>query len=121
MPKLWSNVLRHWQDDINLLLGIWLFISPWVLGYADAQTAAWHSWGLGLLIGVGALMALIRFFAWEEWINAAFGVWLIVAPWLLGFSGESVAMWNHVVIGVLTAVLAIWSATSGEEHRPATT
>ena len=26
--------LKHWQDPINALLGIWLVLSPWAVGYS---------------------------------------------------------------------------------------
>ena len=26
---------KRWQDQVILVLGIWLFISPWALGYAS--------------------------------------------------------------------------------------
>lgn len=28
---------NNWQDWVNLILAGWLFISPWVLGYAALQ------------------------------------------------------------------------------------
>ena len=111
MSKRWRRVLPHGQDGLNLLLGRWLFAAPWVPRYEHAELAAWHSRGLGLLIAVGALWALVRFAPWEEWINAAFGVWLIIAPWLL--------VWNHVLC--LTALLAMWSLMAHDESHPATT
>ena len=30
---------NRWQDWLNLILGAWLFISPWVLGFANTATA----------------------------------------------------------------------------------
>jgi len=27
---------RHWQDWLNLLIGVWLFISPWAVGFASS-------------------------------------------------------------------------------------
>src|SRR2546429_6629415 len=27
--------MKHWQDPINVLLGAWLAVSPWVLGFQD--------------------------------------------------------------------------------------
>jgi hypothetical protein len=31
---------------------------------------------------------------WEEWPNLVMGAWLVVAPWVLGFSGVASAKWN---------------------------
>ena len=42
--------LAEWEDWINLVLGAWLFFSPWIFGYAHAAAAAWNSWIVGVLI-----------------------------------------------------------------------
>ena len=40
---------KRWQDWLNLLIGIWLFISPWVIGFAGTRHAAsWNAWILGV-------------------------------------------------------------------------
>nr|WP_281166742.1 SPW repeat protein [Thermus igniterrae] len=44
---------------------------------------------------------------WEEWLNVLLGVWLILSPWLLGFSGVGNAMWNALIVGVLVGALAL--------------
>ena len=48
-----------WEEWANLLLGIWLIVSPWVLGFA--HTSAMH-----FSIGVGAAVAF--FAAIELWL-----------------------------------------------------
>ena len=40
-------------------------------------------------------------------INIVAGLWLIIAPFVLGYSGMSGALWNDVVLGIGVAVLAI--------------
>jgi hypothetical protein len=40
---------------INLLVGIWMFISPWVLGYAVVTPALWNALIVGLLLAIVAL------------------------------------------------------------------
>lgn len=38
---------NQWQDWLNLLLAVWLFVSPWVLGFTTADggtsVAAWNT------------------------------------------------------------------------------
>ena len=34
--------------------------------------------------------------------------WLIVSPWVLGFSALQEAMVNALIVGAVVAVLAIW-------------
>ncbi len=35
---------------INFLIGIWVFISPWVLNYAGLSGIAWSAWIIGALV-----------------------------------------------------------------------
>jgi predicted MFS family arabinose efflux permease len=100
----------YWQDVLNCVLGVGLFFSPWVFGFASEQTAAWNAHVVGAIIAVMALAAMLAFQDWEEWVSVALGVWLVVSPWLLGFSAVSLAMMTHVIIGVATLVLSLWSS-----------
>ena len=43
---------------INVILGIWLFISPWVLGFAYRTGMAWTAWIIGVLVFILALWAI---------------------------------------------------------------
>ena len=108
----------YWQDVLNFLLGIGLFFSPWVLGFAFEQTAAWNAHVFGAIIAVIALAAMFAFHDWEEWISAALGGWVIVAPWVLGFSAHGSAMMTHVLIGIATLVLALWSSAEHSTGLP---
>jgi hypothetical protein len=104
-----------WQDWANLILAVWLFLSPWILGFAAARgadpaaaNASWNAWLFGIVIGVIAAVAIARLQKWEEWVNAILGVWLFVAPWALGFSGLSNATWDHWIVGALVFAFAVW-------------
>ncbi len=99
---------KHWQDPINLVLGLWLIASPWALSYNYERVATWNAAIVGLLIAAAALYTLFRIMAWEEWAGVAFGVWMIVSPWVLGFSAVAAATWNAVLIGLAVAALALW-------------
>ncbi|MBI2291685.1 MAG: SPW repeat protein [Betaproteobacteria bacterium] len=52
---------RRWQDWVNMLLGLWLFVSPWPLQYASHEAAAWNAYGLGTAIVAFAAVAILRF------------------------------------------------------------
>lgn len=43
-----------WEEWVNVLLGIWLVLSPWILGYAAQGPATWNAVILGLLVGLVA-------------------------------------------------------------------
>ncbi len=116
MSELTKRAGSYWQDTINVLLGLWLIISPWALGFAGDTTLAWNVWTVGAIIAVVAIAALVAFQRWEEWINVALGAWLIASPWVLGFAGNEAAMWNAVVVGIAVGGLALWSSMIEHER-----
>lgn len=97
---------------INLLAGIWLFISPWVYGYSG-HINAWNSWIIGCII---AILAGVRLSApvqsWVSWINCVLGIWTFFSPWIFGYTGDTGRFVNNLVVGVIVFVLAIASARS---------
>lgn len=96
----------RWQDWTNLMFGAWLFLSPWLLQYTTLGAASWNSFVFGVSIVVFAAWALFAPRVWEEWTNLILGLWLIIAPWVLGFSAQKLATWNLMVVGVVVAVLS---------------
>jgi len=35
-------------------------------------------------------------------------LWVVVSPWILGFSDLNVALWNNIFIGVLIGLVFLW-------------
>ena len=48
------SIFRDWEEWINVVLGAWLAVSPWVLGIASAA-ARWNFLIVGTLVVVLAL------------------------------------------------------------------
>ena len=119
MRKVTETLSHRWQDVVNLIAGVWLIAAPWLLGFTQDGTAAWNAYVLGAIIAVAAAAALVAFHEWEEWVSALLGLWLIVSPWILGFTGLAAAMWNAIVVGVIVGGLALW-AIYDARHQPAT-
>jgi hypothetical protein len=44
-----------WAVTVNLLLGIWVAVSPWVLGLAGNVELTWNSLIVGIAVAVLAL------------------------------------------------------------------
>lgn len=40
------------------------------------------------------------------WLGIILGIWLIIAPFVLGYSNVINAMWNDIIIGILVAVVS---------------
>jgi len=108
--------MKHWQDPVNGLLGAWLILSPWAVGFADNQMAMVNFVVVGVLLIAAAIGAIMVPKAWEEWVEAALGVWLMASPWLLGFAGMATAMQNAVFTGLLVTILALWVLGTDEEY-----
>src|SRR5437868_13716449 len=43
-------------------------------------------------------------------LNVIAGIWLIIAPWVLGYSGRD-PRWNDVVFGIIVGIFALVRAT----------
>ncbi len=41
---------RFWKEAIIIAAGAWLFLSPWLLGFAGSPNARWNAWMLGALL-----------------------------------------------------------------------
>lgn len=102
-------------SGLNILVGLWLVIAPWVLGYSEQSNAVWNQVGVGVVI---AALASFRVFAprqWESlsWINFVLGLWLVIAPFVLTYNetGNTQAiLWNDIISGLIVLSLAAWSA-----------
>ena len=102
---------RRWQDRANLVLGTWIFLSPWVLGY-DGGIAAWNAHALGFGIVLFALIASYIRAPGEELVNIVFGIWLAVSPFALGFSADTVVALHTVLVGILATAFALWAMSN---------
>ncbi len=101
---------KRWQDWLTLVLGAWLILAPLTGAGSGAlsDVAAWNSYVSGVAIAIFAIAALYRPQIWEEWVNLAIGIWLIAAPFILGFTDQTVVMWNQIIVGVLVGGDAVW-------------
>ena len=68
-------------DVVNLILGAFLFIAPWLFNYAPGAES-WNAWIAGAVIAALSVVALSAFAEWEEWLNLVVGLWVIVSPWV---------------------------------------
>jgi hypothetical protein len=98
-------------DASNLVLAVWLFFSPWIVGFAGQTPAAWTAWLTAIAIGAFAIAALLAFAEWEEWINLALGLWAMVSPWVVGFSTNqppTVVMFLTGLVVAAIAAIELW-------------
>lgn len=98
----------RWQDWANTLFGVWLLLSPQLFGFHPGE-AATNSYTVGAAVLLLSALAVIRGRPWEEWLNLGLGIWLLIAPFVLGYAGLPVPMWNHLLIGLLIGGDALWT------------
>lgn len=108
---------KRWQDMVNLVLGAWLLVSPWAMGYMDTTSATWNAYLVGAATMVFAAYAVYLPRAWEEWINMCFGVWMIISPWALGFASQTSVAINSVIVGIVVTAMATWAMFSDREFE----
>src|SRR3954470_17902595 len=100
---------QRWQDWVNLVLGAWLFFSPFFGVGGPEGPAAWNSFIFGMGIALFAALALADPQRWEEGVNFVIGVWLLLAPFALGFANQPGPTWNHVIVGLIVVAGALWA------------
>ncbi len=110
-------------SGINIVAGVWLIAAPFVLAFTESTDALWNHIVVGLIV---LILAAIRVnqpanSAWMSWVNVVLGIWLVVAPFLIGF--EETPLWNSVISGIVVVVMGAWSASTspatGRPHAPA--
>ncbi|HEX7080067.1 MAG TPA: SPW repeat protein [Gammaproteobacteria bacterium] len=99
------------------MLGVWLIIAAFTV--AVSQEAYWNDLLVGivvLILGVTRLSRPTEGTKPAGWVNAAIGVWLIAAPFILGYA-EDQERWNDIIVGVLVLIFGAWSASLPTEYE----
>ncbi len=100
---------------ITFAVGLWLIAAPFLLGYAGASRVA-----MGEDIVMGILIAL--FSLWvaagtdtmmgQTWLLLLFGIWTLIAPFVLAYSRITAAQRNDLSVGIIVIVLSLVRATA---------
>ncbi len=100
-------------SGVSFLLAVWLFISPFVLGFAWQSTVI--TWTVDIAGIVVAGLSLIRFILPREtnpvsWINFLIGLALIASPFVWSLMGMFWVMWDFIIVGAAIALFNLWAA-----------
>jgi len=104
-----TTEMRRWQDWATFALGLWLAVSPWLADYAAHDVATANAAVCGLALAVVAHFGFSCDHASCEWLDLAGGLWLVAAPFALGFESNHVAAVNAIAVGVFVAFLSAWA------------
>jgi hypothetical protein len=97
----------HPEDMINVVAGIWLFISPFVLGAMELRLTASNA-VFGAAIAIFALAAVYRLMPIEELIVAVLAGWVFVSPWVLQTPAAAIA-WSNWITAAIVVIAALSS------------
>ena len=108
-----------WASWIDFILGIWLIIAPFALGFRMMSgRAATEDVIFGILIAIFSLWTALKVDAPKAagWLLGLFGLWVLIAPFVLRTYAVARVTPNDVVVGIIVLILAILRATAGGPH-----
>jgi len=100
---------------VNLLLGIWLFISAFVWAHTHAQMT--NTWILGVLTVIFALVAMRV--SQVRYLNSLLAVWLFISAFALPRLNVGTA-WNNALLAVVIFFLSLVPSNESAGHEVAT-
>jgi uncharacterized membrane protein len=105
LGEMVAGTTLPWPLLVSTLLGVWLMLTRLVFGTEGAMADSDHL--LGSLVITFSIIAMAEVGRQTRFINVAFGLWLILAPWMLDGAGSGFAQWNSVICGLLLIALAV--------------
>jgi len=97
--------MARWSQIPLLVLGLWLIVSPFSLGYRSVPMI-WSDIVSGILVTVLAVIAFRTKRVWAAWANAFVGLWLAFAP--IAFSTPDAAAYaNDTLMGMFVITFAV--------------
>ncbi len=97
-------------DGPVFLVGLACATSPWIVHFSGNQPAlATHN----LIMGIAIAVLAIGFTVMPERMYGlsgamcAMGVWMIIAPWIVGSSPDAGVIWTNIIVGGLTFLLGL--------------
>jgi nucleoside-diphosphate-sugar epimerase len=95
----------RWAHFANITLGLWLIVSPPMLGFAGTPLA-WSDFVSGAVLMVLASLCLSWRFGWARWATAFLATWIMFSP-LVFHTPNAAAYLNDTLIGMLVFGCAI--------------
>jgi len=115
--SIWNNTVRGvtfpWTLMASTALGAWLMLTRITLGSEGAMANSDHV--VGALVITVAIIATAEVARTLRFINAAFGAWLVAAPFLLA-GASSAGTVASVAVGLLLIGLSLPQGKRSGEH-----
>jgi SPW repeat len=98
----------HITTGLILLSGLYLAISPWVVGFQSLTPLAVSNFATGAVLVALACGLTAAYERWHgvTWVIPVLGAWAFVAPWVIrGGVNTTPAVASNITVGVVTVVL----------------
>ncbi len=103
---------------VELLVGLWLAVSPWIVGFGGSSVLKWNDVVVGAILALNGLAHLVRpQLPRTPWLSFGLGAWTIIAAFVLSFQNGSTGtapLWNAIFCGAALTAAAAWSTTETE-------
>ncbi|MGH3856775.1 MAG: SPW repeat protein [Pseudonocardiaceae bacterium] len=101
---------------LTFLTGLYLAISPWVVGFTRFPSLTVND----LIVGVALAVLALGFASGSgrgravAWVAPVIGVWTIIAPAIVsGHVATTATIWSNVVTGVIAVLLGLGAMSLG--------
>ena len=103
---------RTWEDWCGMLLGVLIVLSPWFPTQtshetidADRSFMVLNTFTIGILVLGLAQLEYVALQRWQEVATILLGLWLIASPAIFNYAQDSLMLFWHALLGVLTVLL----------------
>jgi hypothetical protein len=111
-----ASPVAQTMDGLTLLSGIYLAISPWIVGFNNLAGITLNNLVTGICVAALALgfsSAFGRTYG-ISWVAPLLGVWTIIAPFVIsGDMTTARTVWSNVVVGAIILVLGLATMSLG--------
>lgn len=103
-------------EGLAFMAGLYLAISPWVVGFNHFTTLTANNLIVGIALAVLALGFASAYGRTHRivWVAPLIGVWTIIAPWVVsGHFATTATLWSNIVTGVIAVLLGLGAMSLG--------
>jgi hypothetical protein len=106
----------QFTEGLAFLAGVYLAISPWVVGFNQLTTITVNNLITGIaaaLLAAGFASAFGRTHG-LTWVLPIIGIWTIITPWAVSGDVDTLrVVLNNVIVGALIALLGLITVAVG--------
>jgi hypothetical protein len=103
---------RTWEDWCGMLVGVLIVLTPWFptqegeVPEAARSVVILNTVMVGIIVFGLAQLEYVSLQRWEQVAGIIAGLWLILAPYVLGYHSEGLLRFYHSAFGALVVLLS---------------